>query len=232
MQRPLQNKLLQIYEEIKLIILCMEACQTIFVMGLLNIDRLICAVNPLKYKARMRVFIITNVLIACWVLSIIIGLIYGLHDSWLIKGIIHKLGIGLGTAYIVLAIITYIVIYISIRKSRRHLNHGTSSDRPMSWKFYIVSILIVATYIFLYLIPITVYLLIISSTDFTRLKCLIHEGMILIISVGLVSDAVIYIFMKKEFRDLVFAIFPFRKRDEVLRIQASIVEQEKRDTSV
>ena len=46
----------------------------------------------------------------------------------------------------------------------------------------------------------------------TRTKFLVHEGLYILVYIGILSDPVIYIFLRKEFRDVVFELLSSCRR--------------------
>ena len=93
---------------------------------------------------------------------------------------------------------------------------GTATGRSTSWKFYIVSALIVLTFTFLYVIPLAIINFIRwDPSPMTKRKLMIHEGLYLIANIGIMSDAIIYVFLKKEFLNILFRMFSLCKQNAV-----------------
>ena len=150
----------------------------------------------------------------CHGCSAIVGIIYGIIPASRI--IIFYVGTFYGIAYIFFAIITYTVTGRKIRLSR-HMRR-TSNDISMSWRFYLVSVLIVVTFIFFYAIPLVIRAGLIRynyNTPLSRNRVLVHEGLTILVCIGLMSDAAIYTFLKKEFREVVLDLFSSCKRNMV-----------------
>ena len=213
---------------------CLYAFQIIFVMTILTTDRLVCAINPLRYATRMTSSIAIKILLSSWILSVILGVAYGMYPNT--RLIFYYIGMCLGGSYILFAIITYSVIYIRIRASKRKFARKSksqdisegSTDESASWKFYVVSGLIVASFTFLYVIPIFIRAIMIRhnyTSPLTRTRFLVHEGLLILIAIGLMTDVLVYVFLKKEFKKLVCALVHCNARSGIHRNVSSYRNQ-------
>ena len=151
------------------------AFQLVGTMTVLTLDRLICITKPLVYMDRVTSTVIRNILIGCWLFSITIGIIRGVFP--IIRWYLFYLLLIVLAAYFLLTVVTFIIIFIRIRSSRRRFSTGRERERS-SWKFYIVSALIVGTYLLFYLVPALVTTSIKSSKPLTREKRFLHQGYI------------------------------------------------------
>ena len=183
--------------------------QFAFIMTVMTIDRLICVTKPLFYNTRMKRSFICKVLLMGWLYSITIGVVFGVFSTTQYS--LYFFGLSLWVAYFVLAVSTYVTIFLRIRASKRRFASGTSTERS-SWKFYIVSGLIVGTYFIFYLIS-GVVMSSMRSKPYTRQKCLIYEGFWILLAVGFASDAMIYVFLQKDFRYIVLGWFCNRRQN-------------------
>ena len=71
-----------------------------------------------------------------------------------------------------------------------------------------VAVLIIMTFITFYLLPLCVMKFSLRLTPpLTKRKCIIHEGMAIMVITGMLSDALVYIFLTKHFRDVIIGMF-------------------------
>ena len=175
------------------------AFQLVGTMTVLTLDRLVCIIKPLLYRDQVSASLVRNVLIGCWLLSITLAIVIGVFPIILMYMFLLLLFVL--ASYFLLTVVTFIIIFFRIRSSRKRFVTGTAVERS-SWKFYIVSSLIVGTYFLFYLIPAIVTTMIGDSKSLTRWNCLLHEGLVIFAGVGFVSDAFIYIFLQEDFRKI------------------------------
>ena len=198
MMQLLKNNLPPVYEEISFAIFYERGVQLIFIMSILTFDRLYCAVYPFHYRVRVKVSLVVKVLLSSWLCSFIMGAVYGIFQET--RMILYYIGLGLAVSYIILAIVTYAVIHMKIRSSRRTFNEGRATENAISWKIYTMSALIVTTFLFFYCLPTAIRTFLIrynSKGRITRTKCLLHEALSIVVNMGLISDAIIYLLLKK-----------------------------------
>ena len=193
-------KLPIVYEELKGATYYLLGSQLIFVMTVITTDRLIAIRKTFFYKHRVTRSIIWKLLVAGWLYSTVVGIIRGVFPK--AQSILYGFLSCLWIVYLLLAINTYVIIFLRIRASRLRFVSGRSTER-ISWKFYLVSGLIVMSCFFFYLIPGVMMTMIKASEHLTREKLLIHEGLVMVTGVGLVSDALIYVILQKDFRNIV-----------------------------
>ena len=210
MRKLLMNKLLPpIFADVSYTIALCNAFQVVIIMVILTSDRLASVICPMKYKIHVTKSLLLKVLFTCHVFSTIVGIVHGTFANS--RKLIWLLVFWLGVSYLVFAFVTYLIIYLKIRASKKKkLSVHNITSTQTSWKFYIVSALIVATFTFLYSIPYGISRLVIRNnykTPITRTKVLIHESLYMLIYIGVLSDPLIYIFLKKEFRNKVFGLF-------------------------
>ena len=71
-----------------------------------------------------------------------------------------------------------------------------------------------------------------SDKRLTRVKCLLHEGFMMISVVGLVCDAIIYVLLHQDFRDVVVGWFSSWRRNVTPQInQYNVTYGEQRVTT-
>lgn len=183
--------------------------QLVFIMYILTIDRLICSINPLKYRYRVTRKRIRIPIMAAFAFSIIVAVakevvFYFFNDHYsLLDSFIYYYFLISGGAYVLLAVITYAFIFWAARKSRA-LSCANGGAEGSVRKRFLISSLIILTFLLLYVIPYTFHgKLLFNLNDFH--ETLMNEITRTVMLVGLTADPVIYIFLSKQYRDMIIA---------------------------
>ena len=155
--------------------------------------------------------------------SIIVGIIRGVFPRTI--PIIFAMISSLNVACTLLAIIVYTIIFFHIRASRLRFASGRFLE------FYTMAGMIAGTTLMFYMIPTVAINIISSDKHLTRGKCLLNEGLVMLFGVGLMSDALIYVFLQKEFREVVFGWFCFPTRNVTPRINQYNTNNDQRVTT-
>ena len=96
--------------------------QLLLVMIILTVDRLVCVINPLRYKSRGTRKRLIKVVAASWIFSSSIGITYFVTSNIAIQ-IVIATGIYLfGLLYVLFAFVTYSFIAIKQRRSRQKIS--------------------------------------------------------------------------------------------------------------
>lgn len=196
------NKLPPVYQEISLMFYCLHGMQIIIIMTILSVDRLICAINSFKYRVYVTERRTKVTLIASWLCSIGIGVLYAFYPHSMI---IPSTVVVLAGLYVVLTICTYSVIIYKIRNSTRKFSQGSINPRRKdARKKFLVPGVILTTFIFLYLVPLSLMKFVLRGHGraVNRTTVIVHEWLAILVDIGCVSDALIYIFLTKQFRVL------------------------------
>ena len=184
-------------------------------MLVLTFERFLCALNPLKYKAYLTKRITLKTVITCWCISIITGVLYGTLPITRV-GLTYSFVL-IGVIFLILSITTYTIISYKIRRSQRNLNRQSQrrddgNEAITSWKHYVVAIGIIASFVFFYMIPMCIKRYTLRySTPLTKNKVYTHELLSLVVNVGLMSDACVYIFLTKRYREFLLKMCFCRK---------------------
>ena len=206
------NILPPIYNEINFALYFVSGIQLILVCSILTADRLLCALNPLKYKIHVTKKRLMISIIVSWIISILLGICYGLFP----KSIPVLIGFGccVAATYLFLAIFTYTLICYKLKISIRKSNTGSTQVRRgiQFEKQYMIPGLIIMTYFLLYFTPVLIQRFAMRPGLLTKRKCLIHESLAILTDFGIICDALIYEFLIKDFRKLILAkLLPCKK---------------------
>lgn len=125
--------------------------QLLFTMHILTIDRMICALDPLKYKSRFTRCRCKYTILLSWLISSLIIPATQFFPS-ASKTIIMIAIPMVAILYFILVIITYVLVLNAIRMSRKvrtqsgYLNTGVRKE-------YLIPCIIIATFFLFYVIP-------------------------------------------------------------------------------
>ena len=203
------NRLPPYYQEINLFFYLAIGVQLVNVMIILTLDRLICIVNPLKYKSSVTKSRTKRVLFAAWIFSSILGGIYAKFPH--LKSPIVMVAVCLCASYVVLAVGTYSFIFIKLRRSRTRMfemassvHHGNNGHSGRYRKQFLVPGLIIVTFLVFYVAPLITIRFVIRTrrSDVTVRDVVIHELLAILIDIGTASDAVIYVLLTQRYREL------------------------------
>ena len=165
---------------------------------LLTIDRLICVLSPLNYRiVAEEKSLFQKMVIGSWLISITSGLLT-LSPKTIEVGIMFCYITGPFT--VILFFTTYIIIAFKIKMSKSALesnaNASQRSEQVIIKKHHLVPGLIISTFVLFYIIPFTLKVFYQFNSIFIALCP----------SVGYISDALIYIFLTKDNRDIIVKI--------------------------
>ena len=209
MESMMMNRFPAVYQEINFFIYLSIGVEMIFVMVVLTMDRLIFVLNPLRYKAQFTRSTLRKILIASWIISFIFGALYAAFKAFAILCIFGTIAIG----YVVLAAVTYTIIYFKSRNSNLQFqaNRSKGSHKtPHESKFrkdYMIPGLIILTYILCYILPFALTRAWIRITELTVEKCILHECLAIVLDIGFLSDALVYVMLTKHFRVAIMELF-------------------------
>ena len=208
METVLANRLPPIYHEISFCIYFAAAFEILLVFLVMILDRLACSLNPYAYRMHVtRERLTYSICISC-VVSLILGLVYSLVPRS--KFIVLALFLVAALVQLILTVITYIIVGQKINKSMRTRSRSSQSsqrsgggDRENSRlkKHQLIPGLIVLTYFIFYLIPLSVQQFVLRRKVLTPRICIIHEGLSIFLDFGILSDALIYVFLNKNCRN-------------------------------
>lgn len=133
----------------------------LFNMYVLTLDRLVCFVNPIRYKARLSRKKIKFILFGCTVFSTIIGafeFIIEHYSSMMIQYLLYIV-LTCKLVYVTFAVVTYTVAVNSLKKSSTNLQATTNflHEKKMK-KMFLVPGLIITSYLLFHIIPFFVFL--------------------------------------------------------------------------
>jgi hypothetical protein len=179
--------------------------ELVLMMYILTVDRMICVVNPLKYKLRMTRTKIKILILISWIISITLGVLRETipypGKKW-----INVIFTGIGVLYIIVVIVTYSIVIIRVKRSRELFRTTNVNQEIKFKKEFLVPGLIILTLILFYAIPYPIYQL--TPFNPRTLKewqtQYIRDRVCEILQVfGLVIDPIIYVFLTKHYRDII-----------------------------
>ena len=130
------------------------------------------------------------------------------EDKDAAEEILGPLVIVLDTIVVLSALTTYIYFFLKVIKMKMQINDSNGGQRGVAVKKFIVPFAMVATFI-LFNVTCTVLTVIylVNHSVSENTYDLIRDTTILLIMAGLLSDALIYIFLQKEVRSRLFTLF-------------------------
>ena len=170
------------------------------IMIVLTTDRLAMSLFLLRYQVIMTRTRIKIVLALCWVLGVISGGLFVILSSRWIGLSTH---IFLQGYFLILSVATYISILRKIHKRRKLLRTNPNSHDSSHSQFYLVTCLIISSFILFVEIP-DLYRLSINEFDIKSFKFSVLQ---LIWSVNNIADPCIYIFLQESARNLLKEMF-------------------------
>lgn len=126
--------------------------ELIFSMYILTMDRMICAIDPLKYKSRMTKINLIIYFAVSWLISLVLILLRNAFSISYQKALV-LLAIIICAVYIALAFTTYLLIVITVKKSRNRVSSESTPRTKSIKKQYMIPMLIISTFLTFYLIP-------------------------------------------------------------------------------
>ena len=190
-------------------------------MTFMTLDRLMAVVLGLKYPQYWTIRRTKKTLIVIWgiglLLLILFEILYNFYGQWQEDEGMMNLWVSFSLLYIVVATVTYAVIFVEYYKSRytaQRLNDAEQSEsNPTSAlqlflksRFY-VSVLIILTYLLFNTIPLCVA----SFLKNIEINSQSQSIVLLLLYLGYTTDAVIYIFLQKDVRRQLFQLVCFRR---------------------
>ena len=215
----------RLYITIQTYISKVALCETAFTLVFLTVDRFIHTVPPIKYSIMSEEKdVFKKLIVTSWIFSLLISLLV-IENIKILKMITIVLCI----ATIVIISICYILtshhlkvffsVIVFIQSSRRTLsNDVTSQSHGRAWtsrKHQLVPSLIVLTYILFYGGPLVWYVGSNSGSlyfhkninNFTKSHHIVVELVMCVVMCGMISDALIYVFLTKENRETIIRLF-------------------------
>ena len=179
----------------------------VFTMSMITIDRFMCAWNPLMYASRMTKRRTTIILIASWMVSVAVGVGTGASPLYLRRRL-NIFGGSVVCVYLIWTVFTYAIIFRSLRRYheqfRTPLNDPTNRGAGITFKNeFLVPTVLISTFIVFYLIPVVMTFVIrIKDGEFERRQeSVLYCLCMFLPHVGVLADAVTYIFLVKIYRD-------------------------------
>lgn len=186
------------YHEISYMFFASTSFEVLFICLVLTFDRLICIIIPLKYKVIVTRRRLRVIMVFTWLLSIIIGILYGMLSVLNVP--IAGIFISVGCIYIVVVILTYSIVIYKLRNQMRVNSRINTQNAPQSRvqfkRKYGIPALIVLTFFLLYATPLTIRRYHIRGLkEFTKSTLIVHECLAIVVNIGLMADVVIYVFL-------------------------------------
>ena len=220
-------------------------------MVALTLDRLMNIVIGMRYSAYWTPGKTKKLLIIFWVIGCLwslanVVMYYFRGSEWVYNVTVAYVGLVKSIAYIVLAFVTYLVIFWKYKKSRDSLHQFQSSENTersehssflqmfRKSRFY-VSVLIIFTYLLFITIPYGVFVFLSANGKLLENKTITTEFKIaeILIHLSYTSDAVIYIFLQSDVRKTLLGIIScFRDNQENLHQNRITAQDSKLSTEV
>ena len=200
----LRKELLGDYNKIELFLSYLSYNELTLSLILLTADRLICVLSPLNYNIILEEkSIFQKMIIVSWLKSITIASVTLIpYVEYPARMFVY---VELNFT-IVLFLITYVLIWHMIKSSRRSLHNNASTthrnERIRFKKHHLVPALIILTYIIFYFIPITLMVCYIPTLSTVEKRMRVKLIMV-VTTLGYISDPFIYIFLTKENRRVI-----------------------------
>lgn len=230
MEAALVNKLPPVYQEISFTVYYATAIELVLICLILTLDRLVSVQYPFKYKAYVTRHKLKVILIATWCVSGVMGVLYGVFP-FTIK-VLVLIFLFIAFLYLILAVITYSLILHKIRHPLRTVSSNSKNETVHKVRFkkqYMIPALIIATYFLFYAIPSLIQRFWIRSNELTYYKFILHECLSILLDIGLICDAVTYVFLTKYLRQIICRQFCRCFTDAVVIDETSVSEtKEKR----
>lgn len=175
----------------------------LFIMYILTFDRLICAINPLKYKLRITRTKLMIMFLISFLISVVLGVLSRvvLEYETIGRYVEQVMYIMVGL-YIVFAILSYSIIITIIRKSKVSFELSTQSGHQDNVKRYLVTGLIILSFVLCY----------VTSSLLRNIPIFRHDIVAVNISkflvrIGCFVDPVIFVLLTPHYRKIVLRCF-------------------------
>ena len=199
------KELPEIYKQIYTLIFYLAASEMDFSLMLMTIERLICILSPLHYHIVVEEeSILQKVLTCSWIFSILSSL---LTISPKTKIVAERLAVIIQFIVIILFLVSYILIGLKIKKSKRSLqittNTSQTDESSSIKKHHLVPLAIILTYVIFYIIAWQISIFYIVRLQSTKRTHILFECMYFFPIAACISDALIYIFLTKGNRQII-----------------------------
>lgn len=186
----------------------MAIYQLVSLMYMILIDRLVCVIDPLKYKSRMTSTRLKLSALFTLLVSLATAVFQATHAQY--KEKVCSVFIAIAVVHFILATYTYIRIFISVRKSRNQFGTpkaNANNDSKDFRKRFLVPGVIVTNFVVFYIIPYSVYRFTHRSVR-QDAEMEVDDYVFMKISrfltvIGLGADPVTYVLLTKHYRDIV-----------------------------
>ena len=139
--------------------------------------------------------------------------------SWPVHVILNIYGFG----YLIFVIVSYSIIVYKLHESRKKFKRKETDDRVRFRKEYLIPTLIIMSFLVLYGIPSIIY-------TYTK-SALVYKICMIVQHIGLLTDALIYVFLSKQYRGVVAAkCCPCLSGTEVLQSKRGKSKEEANDS--
>lgn len=176
----------------------------LYVICILTIDRLVCAINPLKYKSRMTSSKVKKMLFTSFPISIASGVLARVLPYEKVGKWVDLYLVVFCASYALFAIVTYIYIIIVMTKSRAEVGATHRQSNRLDRRQFMVPALIIFTFFIFYLIPFPIRLMKVESAKWQLVK---DQTCKLMAQVGIVVDPMIFVLLTPHYRLIAFKRF-------------------------
>jgi hypothetical protein len=181
---------------------CTAMFEFLFIMIILTGDRLVCIINPLKHNIYLPRNRMKKVIFLSWIISIVLGVIDAtVHGTYIV---VISLIIVVGSLYFILVIITYTIIIIKVRKSRRRFRTANTNQPNEGINFrkeFLIPTLIIFSSVLLYTFPFLFQRVIKNKNE--DMQFIINNICEVLQLFGLIVDPFIYVFLTKHYREII-----------------------------
>lgn len=171
-------------------------------MYALTIDRMVCIINPIKYKSRISrkktkliLLVGTIVIFILCTSSFLASYFLNSTEVYLLFGVFV-----FQVVFVILAAVTYSISFYKVLKARKTLHTPGSNQETKMTKLFLVPSIIIGTYIVFYFFPLLVYVFMVLILKDKSINGLVAR---IIMLFGLIADPLTYIFFSKHYRDAI-----------------------------
>ena len=171
---------------------------------LMTVERLICIVSPLNYNVIIQEkSVIQKMILLSWGRSILTGVLTLFPKTYAVVDIIGYASIIITLS---LFVITYTVIGYKIKMSGRSVQNNVNTSQRRVQKYHLVPALIILTFVILYGIPLTLRVFYVNIHPLAKISPLLVLCLRCVPTIGFIADALIYIFLTKDNRDVIIKL--------------------------